>query len=109
MYQRVLHSFSKLEKIRLETPLSIIQLALVALSHSSARLDCSLETQQETAENLSKFLISKAPMLREYFAVEIDSDGMLQSLPSLLPNYVPPLAQLPNFVVRLGSEVGQSL
>jgi DNA mismatch repair protein MLH1 len=50
-------------------------------------------------------LTSKAELLREYYAVDISSEGMLCGLPVLLDEYCPDLAGLPRFLFRLAVEV----
>jgi DNA mismatch repair protein MLH1 len=44
-------------------------------------------------------------MLHEYFSIQIDLEGRLVTLPSLLPNHVPDLDALPSFLLRIGTEV----
>jgi DNA mismatch repair protein MLH1 len=44
-------------------------------------------------------------MLNEYFCLEISEDGKLISIPLLLKGYVPSLAKLPRFLLRLGPYV----
>jgi DNA mismatch repair protein MLH1 len=43
-------------------------------------------------------------MLREYFSIDISSDGTLDCLPELVEGYIPPLVALPLFLLRLGVE-----
>ncbi len=44
-------------------------------------------------------------MLNDYFSVEIDDTGNLVALPLLIDGFVPFLAALPMFVLRLATEV----
>ena len=44
-------------------------------------------------------------MLQEYFNIRITPNGLLLSLPDLLPGYVPDPAVLPIFLLRLATEV----
>ena len=41
----------------------------------------------------------------EYFSLSISEDGQLSSVPLLLKGYMPSLAKLPNFLLRLGPHV----
>lgn len=47
------------------------------------------------AQKICQTLRSKADMLDEYFSLRIDVEGHLNSLPVLLPGYVPNLEKLP--------------
>jgi DNA mismatch repair protein MLH1 len=44
-------------------------------------------------------------MISEYFAVDINPEGNLISLPLLLKNYMPHFGKLPSFIRRLGRNV----
>jgi DNA mismatch repair Mlh1-like protein len=44
-------------------------------------------------------------MLREYFSLGITVEGMVESLPVLLPDFTPNLDKLPLFFMRLGPQV----
>ena len=44
-------------------------------------------------------------MLEDYFSLRINSEGLLESLPLLLPGYTPNLDKLPGFLMRLGPQV----
>ena len=46
-----------------------------------------------------------APMLQEYFSIQIDANGNLLTLPQVVDNYVPPIEELPLFCLRLITEV----
>ena len=45
-------------------------------------------------------------MLAEYFSLNITASGLVESLPLLLRDYTPNLDNLPNFLMRLGPQVG---
>lgn len=49
--------------------------------------------------------MTRRPMLREYFQMEISDEEMLQTLPLLLKGYTPNLDKLPLFLMRLGPQV----
>jgi DNA mismatch repair protein MLH1 len=44
-------------------------------------------------------------MLLDYFSLGITDDGVVESIPLLLPGYTPNLDKLPNFLMRLGPQV----
>ena len=52
-----------------------------------------------------EFLVSKAPMLKDYFSFEVDQEGRILTLPMLLHSHSPNLDRLPLFLVRLATEV----
>ncbi|EFW19338.1 DNA mismatch repair protein mutL [Coccidioides posadasii str. Silveira] len=56
-------------------------------------------------EIIAAHLIEKREMLNEYFSLSISEDGSLLSIPLLLKNYMPSLAKLPRFLLRLGPYV----
>jgi DNA mismatch repair protein MLH1 len=47
------------------------------------------------------FTPERLRMLDEYFAIKIDENGNLCSLPQILPDYTPELDLLPLFFLRL--------
>jgi DNA mismatch repair protein MLH1 len=44
-------------------------------------------------------------MLSEYFTLEISEEGELLSIPLLVKGYMPSIAKLPNFLLRLGPHI----
>jgi DNA mismatch repair protein MLH1 len=44
-------------------------------------------------------------MLGEYFSLGITTDGLVDSLPVLIPDFTPNLDKLPLFFMRLGPQV----
>ncbi|KAI1918770.1 DNA mismatch repair protein Mlh1 [Ophidiomyces ophidiicola] len=56
-------------------------------------------------ETIAAHLIERREMLNEYFSISISDDGNLLSIPLLLKNYMPSLAKLPRFLLRLGPYV----
>jgi DNA mismatch repair protein MLH1 len=47
-------------------------------------------------------------MLKEYFSIEIDSDGNLCALPQIIDNYIPDMTLLPSFLLRISTEVNMT-
>lgn len=54
---------------------------------------------------VANHLIERREMLNEYFSLSITEDGSLLSLPMLIKGYMPSLAKLPRFLLRLGPYV----
>lgn len=83
-YQKLLYDFENFSEIRFEEPLSIKELAILALNNEESgwcEQDGSID---ELAENVEEALIQKADMLKEYYGISISSSGDLQSLPLIL-------------------------
>jgi DNA mismatch repair protein MLH1 len=56
-------------------------------------------------QSIEHILISRRDMLREYFSLGITTDGLVDSLPVLIPDFTPNLDKLPLFFMRLGPQV----
>lgn len=65
----------------------------------------SEEIFAQAPDIVAKTLIERREMLDEYFSLQISEDGYLQSIPLMLKGYVPSLAKLPRFLLRLGPYV----
>ncbi|MDI1486365.1 MAG: DNA mismatch repair protein Mlh1 [Ramalina farinacea] len=105
-YQLGLANFGNFGAITFEAPLDIR--ALVRLGVDKAR---ELEAEAETMppeewdavpEQVTRQLIERRDMLREYFNLDVSERGELITLPLLLKGYTPSLAKLPRFLMRLG-------
>ncbi|PLB47268.1 DNA mismatch repair protein MutL [Aspergillus steynii IBT 23096] len=57
---------------------------------------------------VAKTLIERREMLNEYFSLQISEQGDLLTIPLLLKGYLPSLAKLPRFLLRLGPYVDWS-
>ena len=65
--------------------------------------------KKEVAEAISALLAEKAPMLREYFSVDIDEETRaIVGLPVLVDGHHPALSRLPEFILSLAHEVDWS-
>ncbi|KAF9967951.1 DNA mismatch repair protein, partial [Mortierella alpina] len=109
-YQICLRDFSNFGFIRLSTPVSVKEMVLMALDDEQELMEKSewpaeLKPKEEIAETVTKQLVSRREMLREYFSVCITDDGQLSALPMMIKGYVPNLDKLPDFLWRLGSEI----
>ncbi|ORY65320.1 uncharacterized protein BCR38DRAFT_195217 [Pseudomassariella vexata] len=59
----------------------------------------------EVVETVAAQLIERREMMLEYFSLEINPAGELLSIPLLCKGYMPPIAKLPQFLLRLGPHV----
>ncbi|OJJ98766.1 hypothetical protein ASPACDRAFT_1857262 [Aspergillus aculeatus ATCC 16872] len=66
------------------------------------------EIYTKAPEIIAQTLIARREMMNEYFSLHITQDGRLVSLPLLLKGYLPSLAKLPKFLLRLGPYVDWS-
>ena len=60
---------------------------------------------EEVVDIVANQLIGRKDMLTEYFAMDISEEGDLLSIPLLMKGYMPSLAKLPRFLLRLGPHV----
>ncbi|EED23272.1 DNA mismatch repair protein Mlh1, putative [Talaromyces stipitatus ATCC 10500] len=74
-------------------------------TQSSSQNDEMEEIFQKAPEIVSQTLIDRRDMLDEYFSMKISDEGELLTIPLLLRGYVPSLAKLPRFLLRLGPYV----
>jgi DNA mismatch repair protein MLH1 len=114
MYQICLFNFGNFGYYRLQEPISLIDLAIMALDNPLAEWTPEDGPKEKLSSRCAKFLYSKADMLDDYFSIKItklqsESDGLdkfyLQCLPILIENYEPDLNDLPLFIIRLATEV----
>ncbi|PVV05137.1 hypothetical protein BB560_000347 [Smittium megazygosporum] len=52
-----------------------------------------------------ELIVSRREMLLEYYNFSVTEDGLLESIPMMLREYVPNMTKLPLFLLRIGSEV----
>ncbi|PWY84913.1 DNA mismatch repair protein Mlh1 [Aspergillus heteromorphus CBS 117.55] len=124
-YQIGLTDFGNFGTIKLSPAPKIIDLLRIAAeterdahahqsqSQSQSQTQTTItETENEATEifttapsTVHQTLLSRREMLSEYFSLEISPDGTLLSIPLLLKGYLPCLAKLPRFLLRLGPYV----
>lgn len=56
----------------------------------------------EIAQKVYDQLYARREMMKEYFSLEITDEGHLLTIPMLIKNYMPCMAKLPTFLLRLG-------
>eukprot|EP00002_Diphylleia_rotans_P021501 TRINITY_DN4181_c0_g1_i1.p1 TRINITY_DN4181_c0_g1~~TRINITY_DN4181_c0_g1_i1.p1 ORF type:complete len:725 (-),score=164.77 TRINITY_DN4181_c0_g1_i1:66-2240(-) len=105
MYQQTLARFAHLSAIRLNPPAPISELVKVAIDSPETGWRPEDGDPEQLAQSITDLLKSRAAMLDEYFAIGIDENGLLTTIPRILENHIPRLERLPMFLLRLGSEV----
>lgn len=130
-YQIMLADFRNVGRIRLNPPLPLRELLLIAVDEEKRREeqlhaaetdgeDVAMTDADEEGEEgeptipfdwdgaidtIVALLIKHREMLSDYFSFDITPEGELASLPLLLKNYMPCLGKLPAFLLRLGPNV----
>lgn len=102
-YQVGLTDFGNFGLIQLRpAPLLKDLLAVAADFEIQTSEDCADLNKDEVVEKVYDQLIGRKEMLREYFSVQISEAGELESIPLMLKGYLPCMAKLPTFLLRLG-------
>ncbi|KAG0241258.1 DNA mismatch repair protein [Actinomortierella wolfii] len=109
-YQMCLRDFSNFGYIRLSPPASIREMVLMALDDEQELMErdkwpSELKSKEEIAQTVTKHLVGRREMLKEYFSICITESGYVEALPMVIKGYIPNLEKLPDFLWRLGSEV----
>ncbi|KAF2350087.1 DNA mismatch repair protein family [Trinorchestia longiramus] len=104
-YQMLLKDFGNHGVIKLSTPASLSELAVLALDQPESGWNEADGSKESLADYIKTFLSSKSAMLEDYFSIKIDDEGNLCSIPYLIDDFVPAMTGLPLFVVRLTTEV----
>ncbi|KAK3714918.1 DNA mismatch repair protein Mlh1 [Vermiconidia calcicola] len=105
-YQLGLTDFGNFGAIRFDPPLNLQELLKIGAAQAKA-----LEPEDpdfdwdEVVTAVSNQLISRKDMLAEYFSLEISEQEELFSIPLMMKGYMPSMAKLPNFLLRLGPHV----
>lgn len=106
-YQLGLTDFSNFGSIKFNEPLNLTDLLRIAVEYEAERTpaDQAELDWDEVVTVTRDQLIERRDMLVEYFAMDISEDGLLLGMPLLLKRYLPNMAKLPNFLLRLGPHV----
>ena len=109
-YQVGLTDFGNFGVIKLDPPPKLVDLMQIAVdAEREAQADGNnpeaASILANAAELISRTLVERREMLDEYFSMKISEDGELLTIPLLLKGYVPSLAKLPRFLLRLGPYV----
>lgn len=105
-YQLALTDFGNYGTIRFNPPLALQDLLQIAVEQARAKDSDNVDVDWDNvAAAVANQLISRKDMLFEYFALEVSSQGELLTIPLLMKSYMPCMAKLPNFLLRLGPHV----
>ncbi len=114
-YQRVVGRFGAIPRVVLTSPAKLETLVAMALEEEGEEGAPAEEEGEEppaseeraaAASAVADLLVEKAPMLREYFAVDIDeASKSLVALPELVEGHAPDLSRLPEFFLALAQDV----
>lgn len=106
-YQLGLTEFSNFGSINFREPLDLTELLRIGAESEKARTP--IEDQEldweEVVQVTTEQLIERRDMLAEYFSIDVSEDGKLLGIPLLLKGYMPSMAKLPTFLLRLGPHV----
>ena len=100
-YQIGLTDFGNFGSIEFKQPLDIKALIKIAADIETQSSDKPIDLSPVPDRVLS-LLLAKREMLFEYFNLGISDNGQLTCLPLLVKGYMPSLAKLPRFLMRLG-------
>ncbi|KAK6381473.1 DNA mismatch repair protein Mlh1 [Exophiala oligosperma] len=102
-YQVGLTDFGNFGLIQLRPAPRLRDLLDVAAEHQiETSPDCAHLDKERVVEKVYDQLMGRRKMIAEYFAMEISDDGDLETIPLLLKGYMPCMAKLPMFLLRLG-------
>jgi DNA mismatch repair protein MLH1 len=109
-YQVGLTDFGNFGVIKLDPPPKLVDLLQIAVDAEKEEQADGNNPEAATilanaAELISRTLVERREMLDEYFSMKVSEEGELLTLPLLLKGYVPSLAKLPRFLLRLGPYV----
>lgn len=109
-YQIGLTDFGNFGTLTLEPAPLLADLLALGAESEAANLTRSKDKEADfdftpVIEKTAKTLIERRAMLSEYFGLEISEDGKVEALPLLLKGYMPSIAKLPSFLLRLGPYV----
>ncbi|KAH9962209.1 DNA mismatch repair protein MutL [Russula dissimulans] len=103
-YQLGLRQFGNFPRLKLDPPAPLRPLISLAVD-AEENTELSKLSKPQIVDSIAHILISRRDMLREYFSLGITIEGMVDSLPVLIPDFTPNLDKLPLFFMRLGPQV----
>lgn len=114
MYQLALRQFGRLPRIKLSPAPPLRALVRLAVEADGGRSESKLSTEAiidvrpfptprpgstltrvGDAQKICALLVGRRDMLDEYFSLKIGDEGEIESLPLILPGYLPSLDKLP--------------
>ena len=103
-YQVGLTDFGNFGAIKFDPPLEVRSLIETGVRYEQSR--GKPEDQNVPWDDLPRLvtnqLVERRAMLAEYFNLDVDEKGGLNSIPLLMKGYCPALTKLPRFLTRLG-------
>ena len=99
--QLALRQFGEVDFLEFDPSYPVTELIA---AHLEACEEDTIEDAQVAAQDALEKLKAKASMLKEYFGIGIDDEGMLTHLPVLLEGHTPYPAAIPGFLWRLAME-----
>ena len=111
-YQLGLTDFGNFGSMKLDQPLSLLELLRVGAKAEAAK-EASEKAHgddddfdwEEVVQAVADQIMLRRDMIAEYFRLQVNEDGDLTSLPLMLKGYTPSMAKLPTFLLRLGPHV----
>lgn len=105
-YQLGLTDFGNFGSIRFDPPLSLRELLELGTEQAKA-LEPHEEgfDWEEVVPSVYDQIVSRREMLAEYFSLEVSDQGEILSIPLMVKGYLPSMAKLPNFLLRLGPHI----
>ncbi|CAG8902129.1 unnamed protein product [Penicillium nalgiovense] len=109
-YQVGLTDFGNFGVIRLDPAPKLVDLLKIAAEserqeHADSNGKEADSIFANAPEMIARTLVDRREMLNEYFSMQISPDGNLLTIPLLLKGYLPALAKMPRFLLRLGPYV----
>lgn len=102
-YQVGLTDFGNFGTIQLQPPPKLRDILDIAAQYQiETAPDCAGLDKAQVVDKVYNQLMKMSRMLSEYFSLEISDEGFVESIPLLLKGYMPSLAKLPMFLLRLG-------
>ncbi|CEL63269.1 DNA mismatch repair protein Mlh1 OS=Mus musculus GN=Mlh1 PE=2 SV=2 [Rhizoctonia solani AG-1 IB] len=103
-YQLGLRQFGNFSTLKLSPPPPLHELVHLAVNDDIDIQKAGLDPEK-IGDKIIRILTNRREMLEEYFGIQISEDGLVQSLPLLLPGYTPNIDLLPVFLMHLGPRV----
>lgn len=104
-YQIFLRDFGNFRKVRFQKSFSLKELAQTYFDFEEDNLDQSYNSIEEECNKICQILFARREMLKDYFAIEINEEKELLTVPLLLDDYLPCFAYLPNLICSLAKNV----
>lgn len=102
-YQVGLTDFGNFGLIQLDPPPNLRELLEIAAQYQiETAPECAELDKEQVVQKIYDQLMSCRQMISEYFSLEISDQGRLEAIPLLLKGYIPCMAKLPTFLLRLG-------